>query len=277
MLFVPAGSDRLLASAIRHRPDAVILDLEDSVAPAGKGAAREALPRQQQAVRDAGLDVVVRVNAGVSALAADTDAIDPTVLSAVMVPKCVDGTRLAAAREGFVARGCREPALIALVESPSALWSLPVIAAAPGVEGLMFGPEDYAAELGVDPDAGGLDVPAALVAAACAGRGLLPIGLPGSIAGYRALDAYARKVARAKALGFRAVAAIHPVQLPAIRDSMVPTAEEAAKARRIIKAFEASLREGRGARGLDGEMIDAPVVERARHLLARVRPVVGEG
>jgi citrate lyase subunit beta/citryl-CoA lyase len=272
LLFVPAGSDRLLASAIRHRPDAVILDLEDGVAQAAKPGAREALARQQQAVRDAGLGVVIRTNAGLAALAADLQAIDPGAACGVMVPKCVDDRLLVLARDGLVAQGWRNPVLLALVESPAALWALPAIAAAPGVAGLMFGPEDYAAELGVDPDGGGLDVPAALVAAACAGRGLLSIGLPGSIGQFKDLEAYARKVACAKALGFRAAAAIHPTQLPVIRDGLSPTADEVAKARRVVEAFEEAIAAGRGAVGLDGEMLDAPVVERARRLLARARP-----
>jgi len=189
-----------------------------------------------------------------------------------MVPKCSDDHRLHDARDLLTAHGWTDPALIGLVESPSALWQLPIIAAAPGVRAMMLGPEDYAAELGVDPDGGALNVPATLLAAACAARALLPIGLPGSVANFRALDDYADKVARAKALGFRAAAAIHPAQLPIIRTGLSPSPEEIAKARQVVEVYEAAMCQGQCVAGLDGKMVDAPVVERARSILARAQP-----
>lgn len=264
LLFVPVGADRHLASAIRHRPDAVVLDLEDAVAPADKDAARSVLRTQQQQLAAAGIDCVLRVNGAIRSMVDDLSAADQALLHAVMVPKCEDARPLQNAAEltGWAT------GLIALVESPAALQRLAEIAAVPQVVGLMLGSEDYSAALGVDPDRGALDVVAGQIAVAAAPRGLIPIGFPGSLANFRDLDRYARQITRGRDLGMRAVAAIHPAQLPVIRATLAPSESEAAWAEDVLVAFEA----GSGAVfGLKGQMVDAPVIARARQIRAAVQ------
>jgi citrate lyase subunit beta/citryl-CoA lyase len=269
LLFVPADAERFVDSALKHRPEAVILDLEDGVAQSAKPAARAAIAGSQRRLKAAGIDVVVRISGGLPDMVHDLAALDLEALDAVMVAKASDERPLLNAAEILAAAGPRRPGLIALVESPAALPRLERIASVPGLVGMMFGPEDYAAELGVSPDAGGLAVPATLVAAACAGRGLFAIGLAGSLAGFRDLDAYAAKVAHARSLGFTGAAAIHPAQLPVLRAGFRPGEADIARARRIVEAFDAATGRGNGAVALDGAMIDAPVAARARALLAR--------
>ena len=148
LLFVPVGADRHLASSIRHRPDAVVLDLEDAVAPLAKDAARGVLRANQAALAAAGIDCVLRVNGPIRAMVDDLDAADHALLHGVMVPKCEDAHPLRNVAE--VTGGAI--GLIALVESPAGVQRLAEIAAVPQVVALMLGSEDYSAALGVDPD-----------------------------------------------------------------------------------------------------------------------------
>lgn len=260
LLFVPLGNDRLLASALRHRPDAVVLDLEDAVPPEAKATARAGLPAAQAALKSAGIPCLLRVNAGLAAMVADLAAADLGLLDGVMVPKCQSTRPLENAAE--LTKGAL--GLIALIEAPGALAALPAIAALPQVMGLMLGSEDYSAALGTDPDRGALDLPTAQIAAAAAARGLLPIGFPGSIANFRDLGLYATQVARGRDLGMRAVAAIHPAQLPVIRAALQPSEAQIAWAQSLLSKVD--------SQGTlfahDGAMVDPPVIARARQILA---------
>ena len=263
LLFVPVGADRHLASAIRHRPDAIILDLEDAVPAAEKNSARARLAADQAKIAAEGLACVVRVNAGLADMVKDIAATDLAQVAALLLPKVENPRPVVNVAE---LTGGQVP-LIALIETPAALSRLPEIAALPVMAALMLGSEDYSAALGIDPEGGGLDLPAALVATAAAGHGLAAIGFPGSIANFRDLELYARNLRRGRALGLNAVAAIHPAQLPVIRQELSPTATEIAWAGRVLSALSPK----GGVVALDGAMIDAPVLARARRILARVR------
>ncbi len=263
LLFVPVGAERHLASAIRQRPDAVILDLEDAVAPDAKAAARLALRAAQSQLATAGIDCVLRVNASLRAMVDDLSAADHSLLRAVMVPKCADAHPLRNAAE--LTNGA--VGLIALVESPAALHRLPEITSVPQVMALLLGSEDYAAALGVDPNRGALDLVAAQLAVAASSRGLLPIGFPGSIANFRDLDLYAAQIGRGRDFGMRAVAAIHPAQLPVIRAGFAPTTADIAWAAKVL----AGLQTGGAVFALDGAMVDAPVIARARQIMAQAQ------
>lgn len=265
LLFVPAASTRRIESAIRLRPDAIILDLEDGVASASKPAARDALRSEQAKIKAANLNVVVRVNSSLADMVQDMLAIDIPAVDAIMVPKCVDTRPLLNVAE--IAPSV--PGFIALIEQPAALPRLAEIAATKGVIGMMLGPEDYCAELGVAPGEGALQVPAALLTSACAAANILPIGFPGSIANFMDLDTFAKELDHGRRLGFRAAAAIHPSQLPLIRAAFRPSATEIAEAERVVAAFRDAERNGMGVVALDGKMIDLPVFERARRLLER--------
>lgn len=261
LLFVPVGAERHLASAIRQRPDAIILDLEDAIPPAAKAAARAQLSADQVRVAEAGIPCVLRVNAPLVAMVQDIAAADLDHLTAVMVPKCETARPLANAAD-LAGDGI---GLIALAETPAALAALPALAVAPQVIGLMLGSEDYSAALGIDPDAGGLAVLAAHLAAAAASRGLLAIGFPGSIANFRDLDRYAAQLRTGRSLGMNAAAAIHPAQLGPIRAALAPTAAEIGWAHKVLSS--SALQDG--VLAIDGQMIDTPVLERAARILAQ--------
>ncbi len=217
LLFVLAGQERLLASALRLRPDAVILDLEDAIPPEARPAARAALSASQRHLRDAGIGCAVRVNGSLGDMVADAAALELGSVDALVVPKCDDPRPL----ENMAELTGGSVPLIALIESPAGLRRIHRIAAVPQLAGLMLGSEDFSASLGIDPD-GGLLHPATILALAAAERGLMAVGFPGSIANFRDLGLYARQIAKGRALGMTAVAAIHPFQLPVIAAAFAP-------------------------------------------------------
>jgi citrate lyase subunit beta/citryl-CoA lyase len=264
LLFLPAGDGRLLASAIWRRPDAVILDLEDAIDPAARPAARAAIAEGQRTLRAAGIGCAVRINTPLRDMPADIAALDLGALDALVVPKCDDPRPLLNVDE---LTGGGIP-LIGLVESPVGLRHLHAIADLPQVAGLMLGSEDFSATLGIDPNGGGLVHPVTQIALAAAGRGLMAVGFPGSIANFRDLDLYGRQIAQGRTLGMTAVAAIHPAQLPVIAAAFTPTEAELDWARRIMaRAGDMQVR-GEGVAAQDGQMIDAPVIARAARILS---------
>ena len=268
LLFVPAGADRLLASAIRHRPDAVIIDLEDAIAAGDKADARRMIPGMLEQLAGTGIATVVRVNAPLALMVEDIASLDLKTVSALLLPK-VESKRPVENAVELTGGGI---AMIALIETPGAIDAIPRISTGPKLAGLMLGSEDLSAAMGVSPDNGVLDLPAARLAFAAAARGLLAIGFPGSIGNFKNLDLYRQQIERGRNLGMNAVAAIHPLQLPVIRQSLMPSPDEISWARSVLHATQTG---NKAVSKLDGMMIDAPVLARARRLLARAGDRVG--
>lgn len=261
LLFCPADRpDRYLKAA--DRSDAVILDLEDAVDPAGRPAARESLRAQR-------LDpatTIVRVNpVGSADFEADLDAVSRTDYRTLMVPK-VGGAAGLAELEGFE--------LVALCETAAGVLAAADIAALPNVTGIMWGAEDLIASLGGTssrgPDGGYRDVArharsAVLLAAAATGVTAidtvhLDIG---------DLADLAVEVEDAAASGFGAVACIHPSQVDVIRAAYRPGDEAMDWARAVLKASA----DEPGVFRFRGAMVDGPVLRHAAELLSRA----GEG
>jgi len=273
LLFVPADQPHLAQKAMRCAPDAVILDLEDSVAPAAKSRAREALPAIAQTLREAGLEVLVRINA--DAPRADLDvAVSPDV-RALVIPKAESRAALDALSPRLAARERRRGltvgaiGLLALIESPAALLAAAEIAAADRIVGLALGGEDFALALGAPPSAASLDLPCKLIALHAAAAGVAGLGLPLSLAEFRELERYAQAAREARAVGLTGVLCIHPAQVAIVNAAFAPTPEQRDRARRLIAAWDAAVADGRAVVAFEGSMVDAPVVEAARALLAR--------
>jgi citrate lyase subunit beta/citryl-CoA lyase len=133
---------------------------------------------------------------------------------------------------------------------------------------LRWGPKIWRPNLGVDPAAEVLTAHhAALVAAAVAAR-VLPLGLVGSIAQFRDLAAFGAVARRSREFGYRGAACIHPTQVSVLNAAFTPPLEEVERARKIVAAYDAALAGGQGAISLEGRMIDVPVAERARAVVA---------
>lgn len=258
LLFVPAHSEKHVQSAIRLRPDAVILDMEDGVAPEHKPTARAGLRSAQRFLDDAGIPCLLRANADAEHMAQDIAAADGDTLAAIIVPKCINVQSLEAAQG--------HGKLIALIESPAAIRNLHDIADHTSVHGLMFGSEDYAAEMGVPPQARAIEHAAALVAIAATAAGKPAYGVAGSLANFSDLERFKRDIELTRDLGFSGALAIHPAQLPIIKTAFAPSEGEIDWARKV---FASRKDNAAGAFKLEGRMIDAPVIRQARRILNR--------
>lgn len=262
ILFCPADRPERFAKAA-ERADAVIIDLEDAVAPADKERAREAL-------RASDLDptrTIVRVNArGTADHALDVAAVSATGYRILMLPKAERAADAAALAEST---GC---ATVALVETAAGVLAAEELAAEPSVVALMWGAEDLVASLGGTssrgPDGRYRDVARharARVLLAAGGRGTAAIdAVHLDIADLGGLEEEARD---AVAQGFAATACIHPGQVETIRAAYRPSAEEVAWARGVLEAASAA-----GASGVfahEGRMVDEPVLRHARRVLQR--------
>lgn len=264
-LFVPGHRPERLRKALDSGAHAVIVDLEDAVAPDDKPRARQALAYAAGALPAQELArVLVRINA------AGTQWHDEDVaLLRELARHQLAGVVLSKAESvaviGRVAEAASAPVL-PLIESAQGLHALDLVARAPGVLRLVFGHLDFQADLGLHcgPEETELDgVRLALVMASV--RNGLPAPVDGVTSALDDESRLAADVARTHRLGFGAKLCIHPKQVVLINDSLGPTPVQRAWAQRVI---EASRLHGEGAFRLDGEMIDAPVLQRARRLLA---------
>jgi citrate lyase subunit beta/citryl-CoA lyase len=266
-LFVPLADERFLAKAQERGADALLLDLEDSVPPAQKAAARERLPEAARRLAALGATVMVRINAAPELAEDDLDAAARSPVAAVFLPKVESIAGVLAADQQLAGSAAR---LVAMLESPGAVLGAAEIAkAGKRLAGLAFGSEDYCGALGIASDRAALDWPAQMVAAAARARGLAAFGLPGPVSEIADMGAYSRLLEKAKAMGYTGCTCIHPNQVAAANRVYSPTEAEIALAREIVAAFDAAVREGRGAFALHGKMIDAPVAAQARATLAR--------
>lgn len=276
MLFVPADAERFLAKAGQRGADALILDLEDGVAPAAKDAARAALAGAVTRLQTAGVPIWVRVNAVPGRLDADLRAAVAAGAHGVLIPKVdspadlhavdsmLDRAELASGRPTGSTR------TMALLESPVSLFEAPAIGrASRRLAALVFGVEDFAATLGIVPHRDAMTGPAQTVVIAAVAAGLQPIGLPGSVADFSNPSAYRALVEHARRIGLRGSVCIHPAQVAIVNEVFGGTDEEIAHARALLAAFDAAVAVGRGAVAHEGRMLDEPIARRARALVAR--------
>ena len=268
-LFVPLADERFLERAHERGADALLLDLEDSVPPAQKAAARARLPEAARRLAALGATVMARVNSSAELLSEDLKAAAQSPLAAVFLPKVENPEHVAAAEYLLAGSSAR---LVAMLESPAAVLDAVAISrAGTRLAGLAFGGEDYCGLLGMPSNQAALDWPAQAVAVAARARGLAAFGQPGPVAEIADMEGYERLIRRARTMGFTGTLCIHPKQVAVSNRVYTPTSEEIALATEIVAAFEAALNEGRGAFALHGRMIDAPVVDQARATLARIR------
>ncbi|PHK94197.1 CoA ester lyase [Pseudoroseomonas rhizosphaerae] len=275
LLFVPAHVERFIARAHERGADGIILDMEDAVPAAEKPQARQTLAGSIAAIGSRGPAVLVRVNRGLRALAADLEAAVVPGLAGLVLPKVEEAGYVrdvsAAVAELEAERGIAPGTvrLLLQIETPAALYALPAIASAdPRSVAMMLGPEDFCAALGAIPGPAALLGPNLAVLMAARAAGLMPMGFVGSIGQFQDLDAFRRTIAEARQLGFRGALAVHPAQVAIMNELFAPDAAEIDWARRVVAGDAEARASGRGAFQIGGKMIDPPVVRRAEEILA---------
>jgi citrate lyase subunit beta/citryl-CoA lyase len=282
-LFVPADSGKKLDKAMASGADAVIVDLEDSISPEGKIAARKSAADFLKDARKATSRprLLVRVNSIQAGLIdADLDAIVSARPDAIMLPKAQGGASVIHADAKLAVREAIDGLpdggikLIAIAtETAAALFLAGTYRdASARLAGLTWGAEDLSADLGAETnrnaDGRFLD-PYRLARALClAGAAAAQVPALDTVTpDFRNAGLLRREAEEARRDGFCGKMAIHPAQVPIINEVFTPTAEAIAKARAIVAAFDAN--PGKGTIAVDGVMHDRPHLARARQLLAQ--------
>lgn len=272
-LYLPGNEPKFMLNAGLHGADGLILDLEDSVAPAEKDAARILVRNALRVLDFRGAERMVRINQGDRGLA-DLEAIVPNGVECVLVPKVESAAQIAAVRDRVealrAAHGVAHPVwLMPIVESARGAWlALDIAAAADTVVALAIGLEDYTADIGAERTLEGRESfwARAQVLNGARAAGVQPIDTVFS--DVADMEGLRRSVEEARALGFVGKGCIHPRQIAVVHDAFAPPAAAVEKAQKIVLAFEDAQARGLGAVALGSKMIDPPVVKRAQATVA---------
>jgi citrate lyase beta subunit len=267
LLYTPGVYPDRFGKAAEAGADGVIIDLEDGVAAGRKDEARAEAVRFLQAPAIPGPLRALRVNglrtrAGLRDLTVVLESgAGPDVL---VLPKCESAAEVRVV-DALLAEARHSAALLPMIESVAGLREAEAVAGACGrVAGLMLGGADLAAELGVEPARDSLLPARWEVVRAAAAAGVPAIDMPRlDVDDEAALE---QDCAAARRLGFAGKSAIHPRQVAAINRAFTPTAEQLARARQVVEAFEAG---GGEVCLVEGRLVEEPIVRAARRLLAR--------
>lgn len=275
-LYLPGTEPKYFINACLHEPDAIILDLEDSVHHAEKDAARILVRNTLRAVDFGTCERMVRINQLPLGLL-DLAEVIPEEPDLVLIPKVEKREQVAQVAETIsdveAKHGISRP-----------IWIMPILESALGIENafsiatasqnvcaLTLGLEDYTADLGVARTAEGRESLYARMRVVNAAKA----------AGIQAIDSVfsdvvdiyglRRSAENSRSLGFEGMGCIHPSQIRVIHEAFAPAESEIAKALKIVAAFEEAQQRGLGVVSLGSKMIDPPVVERAKKLVARAK------
>lgn len=275
-LYVPGSEPKYFINAPLHGADAIILDLEDSVHPSEKDAARLLVRNALRAIDFLACERMVRINQLPLGLE-DLNEVVPELPDLILIPKVERPSQIVQAERHITdvkaSYGITRP-----------IWIMPILESALGIENafavaqasdsivaLTIGLEDYTADLGVVKTATGnesLYARQRLVNAAHA-TGIQAIdsvfGNVGDLGGLRAWGVDSR------AMGFEGMGCVHPSQIAVIHEAFAPTSAEIEKAKKIVAAYEDAQQRGLGVVSLGSKMIDPPVVQRTLKLMARAR------
>jgi citrate lyase subunit beta / citryl-CoA lyase len=271
-LYLPGSEPKYFINAALHGPDAIILDLEDSVHHAEKDAARILVRNTLRAVDFGKCERTVRINqfpTGLEDLAEIVpESPDLVLLPKVEIPEQVaEADRMIGELKGRY--GITRP-----------IWLMPILESALGIENaaaiaqvsknvvaLTIGLEDYTADLGVPKTAEGGESLYARSRLVNASKALGVQAIDSVFSDVGDMDGLRRWAENSRALGFEGMGCIHPGQIPVVHEAFAPSAAEVEKALKIVAAFEEAQQRGLGVVSLGSKMIDPPVVQRAQKLV----------
>jgi len=270
-LYLPGNTPSLMINAGIHKPDGIILDLEDAVAPNKKYEARFVVRNALRNIDFYGAERMVRINQVPSGLD-DLEFLVPHNVNLILVPKCESADQIRQVNEKISQLKIQYNVtdsiwLMPIVESALGVLKALEIAQSENVVAIAIGLEDYTADLGTRRTQEGTEsfFARSMVVNACKAAGIQAIdSVFSDIADMEALK---DNVIRSKALGFDGMGCIHPRQIRVIHENYAPDAPEIEKAKKIVNAFIEATAKGLGVVSLGTKMIDPPVVKRAQKLI----------
>jgi len=271
-LYLPGNTPGLMINAGLHSADGIILDLEDSVAPAKKDEARILVRNALRQIDFCGAERMVRINQGARGLE-DLHSVIPHNVNMILLPKCENAGYITQVEEEIESIKRKfniktKVFLMPIIESALGVEnSFEIARASENVVAIAIGLEDYTADLGVARTIEGKEsfyARTRLIVAAKA-AGIQPIDSVFSDVGD--MEALKQNVLSSKALGFEGMGCIHPRQIPVIKNGFAPDQSEIEKSKKIVLAFETAKINGLGVVALGSKMIDPPVVARAQKII----------
>ena len=285
-MFVPGDRQKMIDKAVALPVDAILLDIEDGVAPAAKGTARKQIAESLDRIAVQKKENpsyrtparYVRINAvGHERMNADVEYVIRPALEGLAVPKVETPDQVNVVEKilderepkmGLVRGSVR---LLLALESPRGLFNAYAIAtSSPRVIGLMFGAEDFSRELSLPLRREGEAVDliyarSAMVTAAAAAH---VQAVDGVWPNFQDIEGLKKFALQSRRLGFSGMSLIHPAQINEVNAAFTPTAEEVDYCRRVVQAFDDARARGEGAIAFGGQLLDMPIVDRARQTIA---------
>jgi citrate lyase beta subunit len=278
LLYVPGDDRHKIEKALTFGADCICLDMEDGVAQNHKTEAHACIAKSLQELDFGASEKLARINPVGSGLEKDDiESVLPSHPDGIVVPKAESLEQVVWASErieaaelkyGWAVNSLR---MLVGVETAKGILNLKEIASHPRLDGLIFGGEDYAASVGAVRTAEALELftVRSLVVTHAKAFGLQAIDMVS--VDYRDIIRVRNESLFGAQLGYTGKQVIHPAQVEPVQEAFIPGDEAIARARRLVEAFEAHQKEGRGAFGLDGQMIDLPLVKAAQNILERAR------
>ncbi len=271
-LYLPGNTPSLMLNAGLHKPDGIILDLEDSVAPAKKEEARILVRNALCQVNFYGAERMVRINqipAGLDDLA----SVVPYNVHLILIPKCEDAEQISLVDREIkrLSKQCgrKEPVfLMPIIESALGVeHAFSIATASPNMVAMAIGLEDYTADLGTRRSPGGEESLYARtrLVNACKAAGIQAIDSVYSDVGDD--EGLRQTIRMSRALGFEGMGCIHPRQIKPVMEGYAPLPEDIEQAQKIAMAFKKAEEQGLGVVALGTKMIDPPVVRRALKII----------
>lgn len=271
-LYLPGNIPSMMLNAGLHSPDGIILDLEDSVAPAKKDEARFLVRNALRQINFYGAERMVRINQGDRGIE-DLSFILPHNVNLILLPKCESAEYIKkveheAAEIMRGQGGVHEVLFMPIIETALGVEKAYEIArASSNVVALAIGLEDYTADLGVQRTNEGAESLYARLRLVNAARAAGVQAIDSVFSDVSDMESLKRTAEISKSYGFEGMGCIHPRQIQVIKDAFAPAAEEIGKAAKIVKAYREAEEKGQGVVAVGSKMIDPPVVARALRII----------
>ncbi|MCK9611459.1 MAG: aldolase/citrate lyase family protein [Bacteroidales bacterium] len=268
-LYLPGNTPSLMINAGIHKPDGIILDLEDAVSPDKKFEATFIVRNALRNLDFYGAERMVRINQVPCGLD-DLNYVVPHYVNLILIPKCENALQIHAVNERISNLKKKHKLdydiwLMPIIESAKGvLKSYEIACSAENVVAMAIGLEDYTADIGVKRSAEAEESlwARSMVVNACHATGIQAID--SVFSDVSDMEGLKQNVLKSKALGFDGMGCIHPRQIRVIHENFAPDSTEIAKAKKIVNAFLEAREKGLGVVSLGTKMIDAPVVKRAQ-------------
>jgi citrate lyase subunit beta/citryl-CoA lyase len=275
MLYVPGNTPAMVQNADVFGSDAIIFDLEDSVPPQEKDAARLLVKQALLNLSYQDTETVVRINAVQSEFfQKDLEGILPAGPNALVLPKTEGGEDIRELESRILKILGREKynrsniEIIPLIESALGLINVvDIVRSSERITAVQFGAEDFTANIGAQRTLQGTEILFARsqLVTACASRMIQAIDTPFTEVDNE--EGLREDALLARTMGFDGKTVISPRHVSIVKQIFSPSAAEVEFARRVVSAFEEAEKSGKGALSVDGKMIDAPIVKRAKNIL----------